>query len=103
MDRFGPLPEEVENLLDIIAIKQLCRSAGVAKVDAGPKGAVLSFHNNEFANPAALIGFINEQTGTVKIRPDHKLVYRRNWDRPEQRVKGLSHLMKTLARLAEAA
>ena len=58
IDRFGPLPEEVENLLQVIAIKRLCRAAGVEKVDAGPKGAVVAFHKNEFAKPAELIAFI---------------------------------------------
>ena len=46
IDRFGPLPQEVENLLEIIAVKQLCRIAGVEQIDAGPKGAVLVFRNN---------------------------------------------------------
>ena len=34
IDRFGPLPSEVENLLKIIAIKRACREAGVEKSDA---------------------------------------------------------------------
>ncbi len=101
-DRFGPLPNEVKNLLDIVVIKQLCRAAGVDKLDAGPKGAVLSFRNDQFANPAGLVDFIAEQAGTVKLRPDHKLVYRRNWDRPEDRVRGVSQLMKRIASLAQA-
>ena len=41
VDRFGPLPEEVEHLLQIVAIKALCRRANVEKIEAGPKGAVL--------------------------------------------------------------
>jgi len=101
-DRFGSLPDEVKNLLDIVAIKQLCRAAGVEKVDAGPKGAVLSFRHDQFANPAGLVDFIAEQAGTVKLRPDHKLVYRRNWERAEDRVRGVSQLMKRVARLVEA-
>ena len=51
VDRFGPLPEEVEHLLDVMEIKALCRQAGVAQVDAGPRGAVVGFYRNEFANP----------------------------------------------------
>ena len=34
IDRFGPLPEEVENLLQSIALKNLCRIAGIDKIDA---------------------------------------------------------------------
>ena len=41
IDRFGPLPEEVEHLLQIVAIKALCRRANVEKIEAGPKGAVI--------------------------------------------------------------
>jgi len=103
VDRFGPLPEEVQNLLRIVGIKTLCRAAGVEKVDAGPKGAILSFHNDSFARPEALVGFIGEQAGVVKLRPDMKLVYRRNWDQVENRVDGVVDLMKRLARMAEAA
>ena len=42
IDRFGPLPEEVEHLLKIVYVKALCRRANVEKVDAGPKGATSS-------------------------------------------------------------
>ena len=99
-DRFGPVPDEVQNLLDIIGIKQLCRRTNVAKVDAGPKGAVLTFHNDHFEDPAGLVTLIAQEAGTMKLRPDHKLVYRRNWTDPAARVKGIKYLMRKLAELA---
>jgi len=102
IDRFGKLPEEVENLLEIVAIKVLCRKAGVEKVDAGPKGAVLTFRNNMFANPAGLVGFIGKQLGTVKLRPDHKLVFGRAWDDAAARLRGVQKLVADLAALVEA-
>ena len=39
IDRFGPRPGSVEHLLSVMTIKQLCRAAGVAKVDAGDQGS----------------------------------------------------------------
>jgi len=102
-DRFGPLPPEVENLLDVIAIKVLCRTANVEKVDAGPKGAVVSLRNNVFPNPGGLVDFISKQVGTVKLRPDHKLVFVRAWDTPSARIKGLQTVLGEMARLAAAA
>ena len=81
IDRFGRLPDEVENLIQIIAIKQLCRHAGVEQFDAGPKGAVVRFHNDEFADPVALVQFIQEMPGQVSVRPDHRLVIKREWGR----------------------
>jgi len=100
IDRFGKLPREVENLLEIIAIKGLCRQANIEKIDAGPKGAVLSFRNDSFANPDGLIALIAQQAGTLKLRPDHKLVYRREWDGEAERIKGVKSLMQQLAKIA---
>jgi len=67
-----------------------------------PRGAVISFRDNSFANPEALIGFITRQAGTVKLRPDHKLVYQREWADEQQRLRGVRRLMTQLAELASA-
>ncbi len=100
IDRFGPLPPEVENLLDVVGIKALCRKANVEKVDAGPKGAVVSLKNNLFPNPAGLVDFIAEQAGTVKLRPDQKIVFIRPWETPSSRIKGLQTVLGRMAALA---
>jgi transcription-repair coupling factor (superfamily II helicase) len=102
VDRFGPLPAEVDNLLEIIAIKRLCRDAGVAKVEAGPKGAVLAFHDDHFANPAGLVAFLQEQAGTAKLRPDQRLVIMRNWEDTRDRLRGINALLRRLAEIAAA-
>jgi transcription-repair coupling factor (superfamily II helicase) len=102
IDRFGSLPPEVETLLKVVAIKQLCRTAHVEKIDAGPKGAIVSFRNNAFPNPGKLISLITEHSGTMKVRPDQKLVVMRKWDTPEARIKGTEAMLTQLARLAEA-
>ncbi len=101
IDRFGPLPGEVESLLKIMAIKINCRHAGIDRLDAGPKGVVLGFHNNSFANPAALIRQISEWGRMAKMRPDHKLVITRNWADVSDRLKGSHILARQLARMAQ--
>jgi transcription-repair coupling factor (superfamily II helicase) len=102
-DRFGPLPQEVRHLLDIVAIKSLSRRANVEKVEAGPKGAVLAFRDNTFAEPEALIGFIREQGSAARVRPDMKVVFFDEWERPEQRLKGTAAILRRLAAIAERA
>ena len=99
IDRFGVLPVEVKNLLETVAIKRLCLIAGVEKLDAGSKGAVVVFRNNEFKNPAGLVDFINAQVGTVKIRPDHKLVFMRKWVDASARIDGVQYLIKELCKI----
>ena len=99
IDRFGPLPGEVENLLQTVALKQLCRQAGIEKVEAGPLGAVVSFRKDHFANPAGLVEWITGHQETAKLRPDHKLVFMRAWEAPEERFEGLRYLLAELARI----
>jgi transcription-repair coupling factor (superfamily II helicase) len=103
VDRFGKLPVEVDHLLQVVAIKALCRRANVEKLDAGPKGVVLSFRDNVFANPAGLLKFITEQGPGAKIRNDkagQRLVLLGDWPRPEQRLKGTTAVLRALAGIA---
>jgi transcription-repair coupling factor (superfamily II helicase) len=102
IDRFGPLPEEVRHLLDIVEIKGLCREAGIEQIDAGPKGAVIAFRNKSFANPEGLIAFIREEGHRVKLQPDHRLIYYANWQTPEARLAGTRDLLKRLVKIAQA-
>lgn len=104
IDRFGPLPAEVEHLLQIVAIKGVCRRAGVAKVDAGPKGAVIGFRNDMFANPAGLVAYISSSPYDVKLRPDQKLVFKQEWPDERLRLKGCRKILAILEEIAlEAA
>ena len=99
IDRFGPIPEEVENLLEIVALKQLCKTAGIGRFEAGPKGALVGFHKDRFAKPERLADFLTAEVGQVKLRPDHKLVYRRDWEDLHDRMTGTRHLVENLAKL----
>ena len=100
VDRFGPLPTEVENLLEVVGIKQLCRRASVEKIDAGPKGAVVTFRHNTFPRVDRLMAFVVKNAHLIKLRPDQKLVYQKAWDEPKVRVQGLEKLLGHLAALA---
>lgn len=86
-DRFGPLPEEVNNLLATVEIKLLCKDANIDKVDAGAKGILISLRNNVFAKPDKLIEFVASQFGAVKIRPDQKLFIEKDLSSYKTRVE----------------
>nr|WP_314095271.1 transcription-repair coupling factor [uncultured Shinella sp.] len=101
IDRFGPLPIEVQHLLKIVYIKSLCRVANVEKLDAGPKGVVVQFRNKQFPNPAALVGYISKQGTLVKIRADQSLFLSRDYPTPEKRLTGAAQVMTQLAGLAK--
>lgn len=97
IDRFGPLPDEVENLLKIVEIKSLCRDVGVDRIEAGPKGAVLSFHPSGQLDVQKLVAWIARQAGAARMRPeDQKLVFSRAWEGLDQRVKGVRKILTDL-------
>jgi transcription-repair coupling factor (superfamily II helicase) len=100
IDRFGPLPDEVKHLFEIVTIKQLAKAAGVEKIDAGPKGGTIAFRGNAFANPMALVQLISKHSGTMKVRPDQKIVVTRDWPQPDDRLAGAKALLTQLAKLA---
>ncbi|TFI60250.1 transcription-repair coupling factor [Sphingomonas parva] len=99
IDRFGKLPAETDNLLKVIEIKLNCRKASVVKLDVGPKGALVHFHNDHFPDLQGLIAYVQRLKGTAKLRPDSKLVIARNWPDPAARINGALQLSKGLARI----
>ncbi len=101
IDRFGPLPIEVQHLLKVVYIKALCRKANVEKLEAGPKGVVVQFRNKQFPNPAALVGYIAKQGSMAKIRPDQSVFLTRDLPTPEKRLSGAAVVMTQLAELAK--
>ena len=100
IDRFGPLPPEAGQLLKVVAIKGLCREANVAKIDVGPKGAVVTFRNDDFKNPMGLIQFVAKNQVAWRVRPDNKVVVKGEWETPEQRLNAAERVLSELARLA---
>ena len=103
IDRFGPLPAATENLIKLIEIKRQAIDAHIAKIDVGAKGSLVSFHNDTFPDPAGLIAYAQRLEGTVKLRPDSKLVITRVWGDPKSRLNGLFQLTKGLSAIARKA
>jgi transcription-repair coupling factor (superfamily II helicase) len=102
VDRFGELPDEVENLLAVVSLKRACREAGVERLEAGPKGMLVTFRRNAFRNPAGLVGWLASKGGLVRLRPDHKLAIVREMDLGA-RLRTARDLLANLARIADQA
>ena len=100
IDRFGAIPEPTENLLRLMEIKQNALRAHIAKIDVGPKGAIVAFRNDEFPNVPGLLDYVERLKGIARLRPDHRLVIARAWRTPNDRLHGALQLSKGLAKLA---
>ncbi len=98
IDRFGPMPDATQNLLTLIEVKMNCRKAGTARIDIGPRGALVAFHNDSCPNLAGLLSYVQKLGPIAKLRPDSKLVIRRAWPDPRARLNGALKLSQDLAK-----
>ncbi|WP_342075536.1 transcription-repair coupling factor [Yoonia sp. SS1-5] len=96
IDRFGKLPKEVNTLMLVVRIKAMCKRAGIAKLDAGPKGATIMFHNDKFASPEGLVAFVHDQNGMAKVK-DNKIIVRRDWAKERDKIQGAFNIARDLA------
>ena len=96
IDRFGTLPREVNTLMLVVRIKAMCKRAGISKLDGGPKGATIQFHNDKFASPEGLVKFIHDQRGLAKVK-DNKIVVQRDWKTDADKIKGGFAIARDLA------
>ena len=101
IDRFGKLPAEVDMLLRVVRIKGMCRAAGIAKLDSGPKGAVIQFYQDKFISPSGLAQYLLDSRGTSKIK-DNKLIVLRDWTNDDKKVKGAYIITRELAVMAKS-
>ena len=99
IDRFGEVPKEVNTLLLVVRIKTMCKRAGIGRLDGGPKGAVIQFHNDRYADPAGLVDYIQRQNGLAKVK-DNKLIVRRDWAGEADRIRGAFAIARDLAQQA---
>ncbi len=101
IDRFGPIPKEVNTLMLIVRIKAMCKRAGISRLDAGPKGATVQFHNDKFANPAGLVEFLRDQGAGAKVQ-GNKIVLTGEMKSESDRIKGAFAIARDLAEKTKA-
>lgn len=101
IDRFGDLPIQTDNLLKLMHIKMNCVKAHIAKIEMGPRGALVTFQNDTFPNVQGLLDYVERLKGTARIRPDNKLFIERKWRDPKSRLHGLTQLTTGLSKLAQ--
>ncbi|MBX3564917.1 MAG: transcription-repair coupling factor [Sphingomonas sp.] len=100
IDRFGKLPDATENLLRLIETKLNAKRACIAKLDTGPKGALVTFHDDKFPNVEGLLAYVERLDGTARLRPDMKLVVTREWNNPRARLNAALQISRGLAKAA---
>lgn len=101
IDRFGAMPPETEQLIVIAGIKELCRKANIAKLDAGAKGAVATFRPEGFPETDGLVKLVMQSRGRWKLRPDERLVLSGDWPLAPARLKAVRDGLQELVGVME--
>jgi transcription-repair coupling factor (superfamily II helicase) len=101
IDRFGALPKEVNTLMLIVRIKAMAKRAGISRLDVGPKGATIQFHNDKFANPAGLVDFLKAQGGAARVNGT-KIVLTGEMKTEADRIKGAFNIARDLAEIVKS-
>ncbi|MCP3986064.1 MAG: DEAD/DEAH box helicase, partial [bacterium] len=73
LDRFGPLPDEAEYLVQIIELKIRARDLGIVKIEMERGALVLTAAETSQVDPARLVQWMNASKPEIEVLPDHRI------------------------------
>jgi transcription-repair coupling factor (superfamily II helicase) len=73
MDRFGPLPIPVEQLLDTVRIRVAARDLGIERLEVGEGKALITFSPATRLDPDRLVVAIQKSRGRLKLKREFTL------------------------------
>ncbi|MEE9304359.1 MAG: transcription-repair coupling factor, partial [Thiotrichaceae bacterium] len=93
IDRFGLLPDLVNNLFTVTELKLLAEELGIKKLDLWPSGGRLIFHETPNIDVGKLIGVIQQRPWELKLDGQSKLRFEyEQEDDIEKRVQWIKRL-----------
>ncbi len=80
-DRFGPPPQEVNNLLGLMSIRLILKKMGIGRLEVGHNNLVLTFSSGIKRDPQRMVEMVRQAPGKFQFLSENKL---------KINVKGLS-------------
>ncbi|HPG26908.1 MAG TPA: transcription-repair coupling factor, partial [Myxococcota bacterium] len=74
LDRFGRMPLEAENLLEVIRIKIAARRLGIVRIETARGELVLQAASKSQIDPDRLVQLLSHARSGLRVTPDQKLV-----------------------------
>lgn len=94
-DRFGPLPEQVKNLLGLALIRGLASRLGATDVSQGPKNIILTLTEQTPIKPELAIQLSMRENKKYQLLPGNRFTVRINeisWPRVYEELEALLNL-----------
>jgi transcription-repair coupling factor (superfamily II helicase) len=95
-DRYGALPDETVNLLEVIALKEALIKLRIKRLDQGETNLVFSFSEHTPVSPAQLLDIINGAKGAMRLTPDSRLVVTVKPGQPETIIQEAKKILRSL-------
>ncbi len=95
VDRFGKLPPQTQNLVDVHRLRVLTQPYGVIKVDAAPGVIQITFKPNPPVDPMAIIGLI-QKNKHIKLAGNDKIRIERELPDPKMRAQMVRDVLRSL-------
>jgi transcription-repair coupling factor (superfamily II helicase) len=99
IDRFGKMPIEIENLLQVAYLKNLCKKANIEKLENTSQGILISFRNNHFANGEKLLELVFSSKNQIKLQGQKVLfltISRSDSDKLHNALKAITQINNLL-------
>lgn len=97
IDRFGLLPDPLQQLFAITGLKLVATPMGIRKLEFGPAGGRVLFREQPDINPSALIQLIQTQPRIYKLDGQEKLRINREFENFAERLDAARHLLAALS------
>ncbi len=100
IDRFGLLPQAIQNLFAISEVKIQATSLGICKIEASSKGGKITFVDKPNVDPVALIQLIQSKPREFKLSGNNQLRFLHISDNADIRINIVKDVVKLLSKLA---
>jgi transcription-repair coupling factor (superfamily II helicase) len=97
LDRYGPLPGEAEQLLEVIRLKIRARELGIAAVDWARGEIVMTAGPATRIDPKRLVGLMTRAGSGIRVAPDHKIYAPAETPDPEVLFPAAHRLLQRLS------
>jgi len=102
-DRFGPLPEPVEHLLKVLALKAAARALRIREIDARRDVIRIAFGSAPPVSPERVIGLLQAMEGELRYLPGDTLELTSDGAPPLERMARLQSLLDCMRDPSEAS
>ncbi|MDW7709367.1 MAG: transcription-repair coupling factor [Deferrisomatales bacterium] len=75
IDRYGPVPLPVENLLEVMKIRRLLLDLRATGLDYTGRDLVVSFGEEPRVDPARVLALVRGEPGRCRVTPDNRILW----------------------------